>query len=59
VEPGETEAALAARVLALEHALLPRCIAWFLEGRVRLDGQRVRTQGLGGAQLLAMAAAQP
>jgi len=52
VEPGESEAALAARVLALEHVLLPRCIEWILQGRVRLEGGRVLTQGLGAAQLL-------
>jgi len=52
VEPGEDEAVLAGRVLALEHVLLPRCIAWLLEGRVRLQGGRVQTGDLGGAQLL-------
>jgi phosphoribosylglycinamide formyltransferase 1 len=41
VWPGDTEQALAARVLGQEHVLLPRCIRWILEGRVRLDGDRV------------------
>ena len=56
VVPGETEAALAARVLALEHELLPRCIRWILEGRVRLDGGRVATGDLQADQLLTVRA---
>ncbi len=55
VEPGESETQLAARVLALEHVLLPSCIAWILAGKVRLQGQRVRTEGLGAADLLTFA----
>ena len=55
VAPGESEAQLAARVLALEHVLLPRCIAWILAGKVRLDGQRVLTEGLGAGDLLTFA----
>jgi len=41
VAPGEDEEALAARVLALEHELLPRCVRWVAGGRVRLEGGRV------------------
>ncbi len=52
VEPGEAEPCLAARVLALEHLLLPRCIGWLIEGKVRLEGRRVVTDGLGAGQLL-------
>jgi phosphoribosylglycinamide formyltransferase-1 len=52
VEPGETEPALAARVLALEHVLLPRCIEWVLQGRVRLEDGRVVAEGLDASQLL-------
>ncbi len=55
VDPGESEAELAARVLALEHELLPRCIRWLLEGRVRLDGRQVVTQDLDRRQLLTVA----
>ena len=36
VEPGDTEAALAARVLKEEHRLYPEIVRGFLEGRVRL-----------------------
>jgi phosphoribosylglycinamide formyltransferase-1 len=56
VLPGEEEEALAARVLALEHELLPRCVRWILEGRVRLEGGRVATPGVDAGQLLRMAA---
>jgi phosphoribosylglycinamide formyltransferase-1 len=56
VLPGDDEASLAARVLTLEHELLPRCVRWCLEGRVRADGSRVLTQGIDPAQLLRMAA---
>jgi len=52
VRPGESEAVLAARVLALEHELLPRCIRWMLEGRVRLEDRRVVTSGFDPALLL-------
>ena len=36
VLPGESEEALAARVLQREHVLLPRCVRWLCEGRVAL-----------------------
>lgn len=56
VAPGESESSLAERVLALEHVLLPRCIAWIIAGKVRLVGQRVLTDGLGAHDLLTFAA---
>ncbi len=56
VAPDDTEDALAARVLALEHVLLPRCIEWILQGRVRLEAGRVRSSGLAADQLLLRAA---
>ncbi len=47
---GDTEAALAARVLATEHIIYPRVIGWLGEGRLAwragapwLDGQRLDT----------------
>ena len=55
VRPGDTEEALAARVLAQEHVLLPRCVRWILEGRVRLDGERVTVQGIESQELLIFA----
>jgi phosphoribosylglycinamide formyltransferase-1 len=41
VHEDDTEDTLAARVLAREHVLLPRCVRWVLEGRARLgeDGR--------------------
>jgi phosphoribosylglycinamide formyltransferase 1 len=41
VRPGDDETALAARVLAAEHELLPRALRWAVTGRLRIDSQRV------------------
>lgn len=41
VRYGEDEASLAARVLAAEHVLLPRCVRLLLTGAVRLEHGRV------------------
>ncbi|WP_118179550.1 phosphoribosylglycinamide formyltransferase [Paraburkholderia phosphatilytica] len=38
---GDDAAALAARVLAVEHVLYPRAVRWFVDGRLALDGLRV------------------
>jgi phosphoribosylglycinamide formyltransferase-1 len=47
---GDDEAALAARVLAQEHAIYPRALALVASGRAVLDGGRVRfADGTGGA----------
>jgi formyltetrahydrofolate-dependent phosphoribosylglycinamide formyltransferase len=40
VEPGDTPAALAARVLAVEHRLLPAVVVAAAEGRIRVAGDR-------------------
>jgi phosphoribosylglycinamide formyltransferase-1 len=42
VQPEDTEETLAARVHAIEHQLYPEVIRWIREGRVRLDGRKVR-----------------
>jgi phosphoribosylglycinamide formyltransferase 1 len=55
VLPADSEAALAARVLQQEHLLLPRCVRWIVEGRVRLDDGRVVAEGLDPAELLLLA----
>lgn len=39
----DTEATLAARVLAQEHRLLPAVVRWYVEGQVQLAGSHVRT----------------
>lgn len=36
VLPGDSEESLAERVLQREHVLLPRCVRWLCEGRVKL-----------------------
>jgi phosphoribosylglycinamide formyltransferase-1 len=41
VRPGDDEGTLAARVLAAEHVLLPRCVRLLLDGAVRLQQGRV------------------
>lgn len=41
VHDADTPEALAARVLAVEHRLLPAALALFADGRVRVDGRRV------------------
>lgn len=45
----DTPEALAARVLREEHALYPRALRWFLDGRLVLENGRVRVKG-GDAQ---------
>lgn len=43
---GDTEEALAERVLQQEHLLLPRCVRWLCEGRIALADGRVQARGL-------------
>ncbi|MBI2312058.1 MAG: phosphoribosylglycinamide formyltransferase [Betaproteobacteria bacterium] len=45
VLPGDTEDALAARVLSHEHRIYPQAVRWFLEDRLRIAGERVRVKG--------------
>jgi phosphoribosylglycinamide formyltransferase 1 len=45
----DTEASLAARIHAAEHALYPRAVRAFLERPFTLEGRRVRWLG-GGAR---------
>ncbi len=45
VMPEDSEASLAARVLEQEHKIYPMAIRWFLEGRLAVDGGRVRILG--------------
>jgi phosphoribosylglycinamide formyltransferase-1 len=41
VLPGDTEAALSARVLEQEHIIYPRAVRWFIEGKLSLENDRV------------------
>jgi phosphoribosylglycinamide formyltransferase-1 len=48
VLPGDTEEALAARVLAVEHRIYPEAVRWFVEDRVAfLPGDVVQVRGTG------------
>ncbi|MCA8296104.1 phosphoribosylglycinamide formyltransferase [Burkholderia sp. AU30198] len=40
VRAGDDAAALALRVLTVEHVLYPRAVRWFVEGRLRLENGR-------------------
>lgn len=44
VRAGDTPEALAARVLREEHALYPRALRWFLDGRLVLENGRVHVK---------------
>jgi phosphoribosylglycinamide formyltransferase-1 len=39
---GENEAQLAARVLRLEHQIYPRAVKWFIDDRLRIEGNKVK-----------------
>ena len=41
VVPGDTEASLAERVLAVEHRIYPQAVRWFVEGRVEFAAEDV------------------
>lgn len=41
VMPDDTEEVLAARVLVQEHRIYPLVVRWFIEGKVRLENNRV------------------
>jgi phosphoribosylglycinamide formyltransferase-1 len=43
----DDEETLARRILEQEHRLLPQVVAWIAEGRVRMEGRRVRLAGTG------------
>ena len=45
VRDGDDEASLAARVLAVEHRLLPAAVGWHCEGRLTVVDGRVRVAG--------------
>jgi phosphoribosylglycinamide formyltransferase 1 len=55
VRPGDSPAALAARVLEQEHVVYPRAVRWFLEDRLILEQGTVQVKG-GDAQLVVSAA---
>ena len=44
VLPGDSAAQLASRVLQMEHLIYPRAVKWFLDGRLRIEGNQVKVQ---------------
>ena len=42
VLPGDDRDKLAARILDVEHQILPRSIQLFAEGRLKIDGRKVK-----------------
>jgi formyltetrahydrofolate-dependent phosphoribosylglycinamide formyltransferase len=47
IEEGDTPATLAARVLPVEHRLYVKAISLFAEGRIEVDGRKVRVKDAG------------
>jgi phosphoribosylglycinamide formyltransferase-1 len=45
VLPGDTEEALAQRILEQEHRIYPQAIQWFADGRLSVEGRRVTVDG--------------
>ena len=45
VRSGDTAETLAARVLRQEHVIYPRAVRWFLEGKLVIQGGKVRVKG--------------
>ncbi len=50
----DDEESLAARILACEHRIFPRALALYCEGRLQLEGRRVRISGLDQARIAEM-----
>ena len=48
VRQDDTESTLSARVLEQEHRIYPAAIRWFVEGRLTIDGGRVRVSNSPG-----------
>ncbi len=42
----DTEETLSKRILGEEHRIYPQAVRWLVEGRLRIDGRRVRVRGL-------------
>jgi phosphoribosylglycinamide formyltransferase-1 len=51
VRAGDDEAALAARVLAVEHRIYPQALEWVAAGRVRVENGRCVVEGGGSAEV--------
>ena len=53
VRAGDSAASLAARVLRQEHAIYPRAVRWFIEGRLVIESGVVRVEGVDEQLVLA------
>ena len=53
VRADDTAASLAARVLRQEHAIYPRAVRWFIEGRLVIESGVVRVEGVDEQLVLA------
>jgi phosphoribosylglycinamide formyltransferase 1 len=53
VRADDSAASLAARVLRQEHAIYPRAVRWFIEGRLVIDSGVVRVEGVDEQLVLA------
>lgn len=51
---GDSEEALAERVLEQEHVIYPRAVNWFVQGRLVLEGARVRLAPADAASVIAI-----
>lgn len=45
VADDDTADSLAAKVLRVEHRIYPQAVRWWVEGRLQIDGLRVRVDG--------------
>jgi phosphoribosylglycinamide formyltransferase-1 len=45
VVEGDTAETLSARILKKEHSLYPMAVQWYAEGRLQVEGRRVRVRG--------------
>ncbi len=59
VLPDDDEAALSARILVQEHRIYPQAVQWFAQGRLSLEGRRVRVEGARLAPLTPLVNPEP
>jgi len=46
VHEGDGEDSLSARILEQEHIIYPQAVKWFVEGKIEVEGRRVRIEGV-------------
>ncbi len=45
VSPDDDERTLSEKVLQLEHKIYPQAVKWFVDGRIEVEGRRVKVRG--------------